>query len=119
MDDKKTILLVDDEEGIQLLYREEFVDEGYRVVPALNGKQALEKFSIDLPDLVILDINMPGMNGIEVLRQMKEQHPEVPVILCSAYPEYKEDLGAWASEKYIVKSANMDELKEAVRHYLA
>jgi CheY-like chemotaxis protein len=119
MDDNKTILLADDEEGIQLLYREEFEDEGYQVVAALNGKQALEKFTAKLPDLVILDINMPDMNGIEVLRRMKELHPEIPVILCSAYPEYKEDLGAWASEEYIVKSADMDELKAAVHKYLA
>ncbi len=118
MAEKKTILIVDDEEGILLLYREEFEDEGYQVIPALNGEQALEHFSANLPDLVILDINMPGMSGIEVLRQMKEQQPDVPVILSSAYPEFKEDIGTWASEEYIVKSANMDELKASVRKYL-
>jgi len=118
VEEKKRILLVDDEEGIQLLYRGEFEDEGYQVVSAMNGEEALRKFSENVPDLVILDINMPGMNGIEVLRQMKESKPELPVILCSAYPEYKEDLCSWASEEYIVKSANMDELKAAVHKYL-
>lgn len=116
--DKKRILLVDDEEGIQLLYREEFEEEGYDVTTALNGEEALEKFNQDPPDLVILDINMPGMNGIEVLRRMKEINPDLPVILSTAYQEYKQDLGTWASEDYIVKSANMDELKNAVRKYL-
>jgi DNA-binding response OmpR family regulator len=115
---KKHILLVDDEEGIRLLYREEFEEEGYDVATASNGEEALEKFSQESPDLVILDINMPGMNGIEVLRRMKEINPELPVILSSAYQEYKQDLGTWASEDYIVKSANMDELKNAVRKYL-
>lgn len=115
---KKRILLVDDEEGIRLLYREEFEEEGYDVATASNGEEALEKFSQESPDLVILDINMPGMNGIEVLRRMKEINPELPVILSSAYQEYKQDLGTWASEDYIVKSANMDELKNAVRKYL-
>lgn len=116
--EKKRILLVDDEEGIQLLYQEEFEEEGFEVTTASNGEQALEKFSQDPPDLVILDINMPGMNGIEVLRRMKEINPNLPVILSSAYQEYKQELGTWASEDYIVKSANMDELKNAVRKHL-
>ncbi len=115
---KKKILLVDDEEGIQLLYREEFEEEGYAVDSAYNGEEALELFRSDPPDLVVLDINMPGMNGIEVLRQMKEMRPDLPVILSSAYQEYKQDFGTWASEEYIVKSANMDELKAAVRRHL-
>ncbi|MDY0389422.1 response regulator [Desulfobulbus oligotrophicus] len=117
--EKKRILLVDDEESIQLLYREEFEEEGYIVDSALNGTEALEKFRANLPDLVVLDINMPGMNGIEVLRQMKEIKADMPVILNSAYQEYKQDFGSWASEAYVVKSANMDELKATVRKYLS
>ncbi len=116
--DKKRILLVDDEESIQLLYREEFEDEGYIVDSAYNGSEALTKFRENPPDLVVLDINMPGMNGIEVLRQMKELQANLPVILSSAYQEYKQDFGSWASEAYVVKSANMDELKATVRKYL-
>ena len=116
--DKKRILLVDDEESIQLLYREEFEDEGYLVDSASNGVEALAKFSENPPDLVILDINMPGMNGIEVLRQMKEARTDVPIILSSAYQEYKQDFGTWASEAYVVKSANLDELKATVRKHL-
>ena len=112
----KKILLVDDEEGIHLLYREELEEEGYEVHSALTGEDALEKLKIISPDLVILDINMPGMNGIEVLRQMKEMNPKLPVVLSSAYHEYKQDLGAWASDDYIVKSADLDDLKAAVRH---
>lgn len=115
---KKKILLVDDEEGIQLLYREEFEDEGYQVISAYNGEEAMTLFRETPPDLVILDINMPGMNGIEVLRQMKEINPDLPVILSSAYQEYKQDFSCWASEDYIVKSANLDELKNAVKKYL-
>ena len=115
----KKILLVDDEESIHLLYREEFEEEGYEVHSALSGTDALEKFRLISPDLVILDINMPDTNGIEVLRQMKEINPTLPVILSTAYHEYKQDLGAWASDEYIVKSSDMGELKEAVRRYLA
>ncbi len=117
--EKKRILLVDDEESIQLLYRGEFEDEGFEIDSAYNGVEALAKFQENPPDLVILDINMPGMNGIEVLRQMKELRAELPVILSSAYQEYKQDFGTWASEAYVVKSANMDELKVTVRKYLS
>jgi two-component system, response regulator, stage 0 sporulation protein F len=114
----KKILLVDDEEGIQLLYQEEFQDEGYEVISAFTGEEALEKFKTEVPDLVILDIQMPGMNGIEVLRQMKMVAPQLPIILSTAYHEYKQDLSAWASDEYIVKSPDLQKLKEAVRKYL-
>lgn len=115
---QKRILLVDDEEGIQLLYREEFEEEGFEVVSAYNGDEALALFREQTFDLIILDINMPGMNGIEVLRRMKEIDPHLPVILSSAYQEYKQDIGSWASEEYIVKSSNLDDLKSAVRRHL-
>ena len=114
----KKILLVDDEEGIQMLYREELEDDGYEVISAYTGEEGLEKFKAETPDLVILDIQMPGMNGIETLRQMKMSNPELPVILSSAYNEYKQDLGAWASDEYVVKSSNINELKEAIRKHL-
>jgi DNA-binding response OmpR family regulator len=115
----KKILLVDDEKSIHLLYREELEEEGYEVHSAMDGDEALEKFESVSPDLVILDINMPGMNGIVVLRRMKELNPSLPVILSSAYHEYKQDLGAWASDDYIVKSADLDDLKAAVRRHLS
>ncbi len=116
--DKKKILVVDDEESIHLLYREELEDEGYQVISAMSGEDALKLFESEQPDLVILDINMPGMDGIEVLRQMKQMKPNVPVILSSAYPEYKQDLASWASDDYIVKSFNLDELKDSVKRHL-
>ena len=114
----KKILLVDDEESIQIIYREEFEDEGYEVISALDGETGLKKFQEEQPDLVILDIRMPGMGGIQVLRQMKMINPAVPVILSSAYQEFKRELGSWASDDYIVKSGNLDELKGAVKRLL-
>ena len=56
--------------------------------------------------------------GIEVLRQMKQKRPDMPVILSSAYPEYKQDLASWASDDYIVKSFNLDDLKLSVSRHL-
>ncbi len=115
---KRKILVVDDEDSIHLLYKEELEEEGYQVISAMTGEEGLKLFKEEEPDLVILDINMPGMDGIEVLRQMKQMKPDVPVILSSAYPEYKQDLASWASDDYIVKSFNLDELKNSVRRHL-
>lgn len=115
----KKILLVDDDESIQLLYQEEFKEEGYDVLTAANGEKALQLFNETPPDLVVLDIQMPGLNGIEVLRQMKMINSAIPVVISSAYHEYKQDLGAWASDEYVVKSSDMSELKAAVRRLLA
>jgi len=112
------ILLVDDEESIQIVYREEFEDEGYIVISALEGISGLQKFRDEHPDIVILDIHLPDVNGIEVLRQMKMINSDIPVILSSAYQEFKRDLGAWASDEYIVKSGNLAELKAAVKKLL-
>jgi DNA-binding response OmpR family regulator len=115
----KKILIIDDEDSIHLLYSEEFEEEGYEVYGALSGEDALDKLNDISPDLVILDINMPGMDGIEVLRKIKEINPNLPVILSSAYQEFKQDLASWASDDYIVKSANLDELKAAVKRHIS
>jgi two-component system, response regulator, stage 0 sporulation protein F len=114
----KKLLLVDDEEAIRMIYREEFESDGYEVVTAADGPNGLECFRSAQPDLVILDIHMPGMNGVEVLRQMKMENATIPVILSSAYQEYKRDLGTWAADDYVVKSGNLDDLKNTVRRLL-
>ena len=114
----KKILLVDNEENIQTIYREEFEGDGYLVLSALNGEEGLKKFSDENPDIVILDIMMPGIDGVEVLRKMKTLDSTVPVILSSAYQEFKRDLGTWASDAYIVKSGDIGDLKRAVKELL-
>jgi len=114
----KKILLIDNEENIQIVYREEFEDDGYQVISALSGEEGLKKFSEEKPDIVILDIHMPGMGGVEVLRKMKTLDPAVPVVLSSAYQEFKSDLGTWASDAYILKSGDIGDLKRTVRELL-
>jgi len=111
----KKILVVDDEEAIRSLYKMELEDAGYQVETADSGVQALEKLETFCPDLVTLDIKMPGMNGLEVLGEIRKDHKELPVILCSAYGEYKQDFTCWASDAYVVKSSDVDELIETIR----
>lgn len=114
----KKILVVDDEENIRELYRDELVEEGYQVELAENGQAALSKFEMFRPDLVTLDVMMPGMNGIEVLRRIREKNPSVPVLLLTAFGEFRQDFNTWASDAYIVKSANVSELKQTIRQLL-
>jgi CheY-like chemotaxis protein len=114
----KKILVVDDEESIRYLYREELEEEGFAVEVAKNGEEALQKLPFFKPDLITLDIKMPGMNGIETLKRIRESERQLPIIMCSAYGEYKQDLATWASDAYIVKCADLTELKMTIRKLL-
>lgn len=111
------ILVVDDDLHIQRLYKEEFEEEGYEVVIASNGKEAIELFSSENPDLVTLDILLPDVDGIRLLRQMKEKNPKIPIIMSTAY-DYRDDFAVWASEAYLVKSSDLDELKSTIKNLL-
>jgi CheY-like chemotaxis protein len=115
----KKILVVDDEENIRLLYQEELEEEGYTVEVAAHGQEALEKVNAFQPDLVTLDIRMPGMDGVETLRKIREVQRNLPVILCSAYGEYKQDLTTWASDAYVIKTSDLTELKGTIRTLLS
>ena len=114
----KKILIVDDEENIRLLYKEELEEEGFLVELAENGEEALKKLSRFQPDLVTLDIKMPGMGGIEALKRIREMERKLPIILCSAYGDYKQNFATWASDAYVVKSADLTELKSTIRKFL-
>ncbi|MBI5582542.1 MAG: sigma-54-dependent Fis family transcriptional regulator [Deltaproteobacteria bacterium] len=81
----KTVLVVDDEPEILKSVRGNLMDDGYEVLEALDGPEALKKVDEDTPDLVLLDIKMPGMNGIEVLELLKQGHPQLPVVMMSAH----------------------------------
>jgi DNA-binding response OmpR family regulator len=108
------ILIVDDDQNILRLYKEELEEEGYVIVTASNGQEAMEQFEREVPDLVTLDILLPDVDGIKLLRQMKEKRPRLPVIMSTAY-DYRDDFAVWASEAYIVKSADLTELKATIK----
>jgi DNA-binding response OmpR family regulator len=111
------ILVVDDDLSILRLYKEELEEEGYTVVTASTGVEALERFEKETPDLVTLDIQLPDVDGIKLLRQMKEKRPRLPVIMSTAY-DFRDDFSVWASEAYIVKSADLTEFKATIKRLI-
>ena len=112
------ILVVDDEKNARVLYERELAEEGYEVATAANGREALEQFRSDRPDLVVLDICMPGMNGLEVLAQLLALDRKLPILLNSAYPSYRDNFLCWAADDFIVKSSDFTELKSAIKRRL-
>ena len=112
------ILLVDDEEQLRLIFKEELEEEGYQVDVASNGFEALEKLKASPFDLIVLDIKMPGMDGIQTLNEIKKINKDQHVILCSAYGEFKQDFSSWVSDAYVVKSADTRELKDTIKSIL-
>ena len=114
----KKILVVDDEANIRELYREELEDMGYEVTTVADGAEALAALDTAKFDLVTLDMRMPDIDGIETLRKMKEKDNTLPVVICTAYEEYKHDFGSWCSDAYVVKSAVTSLLLETIKKIL-
>jgi DNA-binding response OmpR family regulator len=111
------ILVVDDEKNILKLYKAELEDEGYDIVTANSGKEALDVFRQENPDLVTLDIMMPDIDGIQVLRQLKQENPQIPVIMLTAY-DYRDDFSVWVSDAYVVKSSDLTNLKATIKQII-
>ena len=114
-----TVLVVEDEESLCALYRQELEDLGYDVITASSGAAALEAVANNKVHVVVLDIAMPGMDGIEALTKILAVENCLPVILNTAYTSYQDDFMTWAAEAYVVKSGDLTELKEHIARALA
>lgn len=114
------ILLVDDEEGIRKILREVLKVKGFIIEEAKNGEEALEKVSKNKPDLIILDYHMPGLNGWEVYKLLKERKTtrNIPVIILSGYTSLKEKLFSSVDIEYIEKPCEIKELLNKINKFL-
>jgi DNA-binding response OmpR family regulator len=110
---------VDDDLALLRLYRDELTEEGYEIISAKDGKEAVKKFPEAKPDLVIMDIRMPQMDGIEALNAILGKDRLVPVILNTAYAQYKENFMTWGADAYVIKSSDLTELKEKIREVIS
>ena len=107
------LLVVDDEEQICELLREAFTRWGYRVATATGGAEALDLLKTHLFDVALLDIRMPGMDGLELLKQIKRHEPLVEVVLMTGYPTVGTAVQALkeGAADYLVKPFDLDELR--------
>ena len=112
------ILLVEDDANQAVLYRQELEADGYEIVLATNGREAVEMAKKTTPDLVVMDISMPGVDGIEAMGRILSEHNKLPVILNTAYAAYKDNFLSWSADAYIIKTSDLNELKATIKKLL-
>jgi len=110
------ILVVDDDENNLLLTKLELRDELWHVITAANGREAMELFESEDPDLVIVDIKLPDIGGITLLKEMKKVRPEMPVAVFTGFDQ-RALIVPDEADAFITKSSSFEKLKEFVRRY--
>ncbi len=113
----KRILIVDDDPDFLFVLRHVLTRAGYEVVSANSGREGLEKASNEKPDMIILDIMMPDMNGWDVCKKIKEDSPHLPISMCSILRDRAEIEKSFNSgaHKHITKPLNFEEVLDTVR----
>ncbi|TKJ38575.1 two-component system response regulator [candidate division LCP-89 bacterium B3_LCP] len=112
---KKRILVVDDEKNLRILYKEELKEDGYDVQVADSAETAFKILDKQEFDAIVLDVQMPGMNGLEAMGHMLHKNRKQAIILNTAYSQFKDDFESWSADAYVVKSSDLSELKEKLR----
>ena len=117
MNEKRTILLIEDERAISNFICRALTANDYRAVPAASGKEGLSLFFSHCPDLVLLDLGLPDMDGLDVLSQLSGLPQEVPVIIISARDRESEKVKAldMGADDYVVKPFGVPELLARIR----
>ncbi len=108
------ILVVDDEIRIVKLARDYLERAGFRVLSAGDGTTALAMARQEKPDLIVLDIKMVDYNGLDLLQDIRNNYYDLPVVLCTAYDTFKEDMKSIAADFYVIKSFDLTELKTKI-----
>ena len=114
------ILVVDDERVIRDILHDVLVNEGYDVVLASNGEEAVKLAKRENPRVILLDIKMPGVNGIEVCKRLKaeEKTSSIPVVMISAFGEHKREAVDAGAEDFLSKPFSLVEIFTRVRSIL-
>ena len=113
-----TILVVDNDKNHLFLYEQELLLEGYNIITAKDGCEALKKVKEPPPDLIVMDVWLPDMNGIELIEKILCEHWEIPIIIYTAFSGYKNNFMTWLAEAYIIKSSDLSELKNKIKELI-
>jgi len=111
------VLFVDGYLPLLALYKEEFTDEGYEVILARNGKEALRKYRKILPHLVVMDLHLPDMDGIALLNSFLSVDSHASIIIHDTHP-HQEDSRTWMAEGQLIKSFDFSQLKRKMREVI-
>ena len=114
------ILVIDDEQGIRDLLDTLLSRKGYDVVLADNGQKGLELLRRERPDIMVLDLKMPGMNGLTVLQQVRSLNPQQPVIILTGggTPEAEQQVRALGVTEFVEKEFSLHHLGESLHRLL-
>ena len=117
----KKVLIVDDDSNIRFLFAEMLKMDGYEVLTASTGTKALQLIYHDNFNLLILDIKMPGIHGLEILRRLRERGDNTPIIICSAFEGMKDDviIKSYGISDYLVKPVDVKLLSASVRRSMS
>lgn len=117
---RRSILLVDDEDYMLALLKEIVQMLGHRALTAASGAQALEKIASGSVDLVITDMNMPGMSGLELMAQVRQMKPQLPVVLISGYGVEHAAIAArkHRADGFIGKPFHLEDLRLCIEQHL-
>jgi len=112
------ILLIEDSKSLCKLYKQEFESDGYEVVIAEDAIQGLGDFETHHPDVVVLDIRMPAMDGLDLMQRILGRDRTARVVLNSGYASYKDNYLSWAADAYLLKSSDTSELRSTIRNLI-
>ncbi|MBA4395289.1 MAG: two-component system response regulator, partial [Desulfobacca sp.] len=109
---KKSILVVDDEASHRMMLKAHLNEEGFEVMEASDGQEAVDRVGGHFYDLVLMDIRMPHLDGLEALTRIKKIRPDIPIIMMTAYGSIESAVEALKSGAgdYVTKPLDMDEL---------
>jgi len=115
----RTILFADDDKGIRQFCQREFEEEGYRVLVAGDGYEAMRIIQQTVPDLVVLDLHMPRLGGLETARQIKRRAPHMPIVFFTQHVRQGQpEVCASLAQACLEKDADLTALKETVESIL-
>ncbi|MEK7775383.1 MAG: response regulator [Candidatus Zixiibacteriota bacterium] len=110
----KRVLVIDDDVRLGILYSRVLAEIGYTVDAVVSDKDALSRAATGKYPVAILDIEMPGMSGLELIHELKRVAPDMKVVLNSAYSYFKSDFQSWLADAYVVKSSDLEPLKDTI-----
>ena len=113
------IVVVEDDPNVSRLYETELRADGHVVSLVDNGRDAVTRVMEVRPDVVVMDIRLPRMDGIEAMWRILSEDKSIAVIINTAYREYQANFMTWGAEAYVLKGPDVEPLKEAIRAVLA